>query len=183
MTETAALTYQQRHAIRLLALGHTQAAVALRVGCHNRTLRRWKETLPHFAAALAEAISDMRDPTAEDVLRELLYSADEKTRLAAASALLKARAVIPGMDDEDGKPMFIDINPLAVPPDPDAPPPPPPPEREPERQPSHAIRIPDDVRRPEETPHVYPERLTEREELEAASLRGMERRMGSSTPD
>jgi transposase-like protein len=182
MTETAALTYQQRHAIRLLALGHTQAAVALRVGCHTRTLRRWKETLPHYARALEEAISELRDPTAEDVLRELLYSADEKVRLAAASALLKARAVIPGMDDEDGKPMFIDINPLAVPPDPDAPPPPPP-EREPERPPSHAIRLGDDARRPEEGPIIYPERLTEREALEAASVRGLERRMGSSTPD
>jgi transposase-like protein len=174
MTETAALTYQQRHAIRLLALGHTQAAVALRVGCHTRTLRRWKETLPHYARALEEAISDMRDPTAEDVLRELLYSADEKVRLAAASALLKARAVIPGMDDDDGKPMFIDINPLAVPPDPDAPPPQPPPP-EPERPPSHAIT----ARRPEEGPIIYPERLTGREELEAASLRGLEWRMSA----
>lgn len=96
--EEAGLTAQQWQAVGLLVAGKRQVEVAEALGVTQETVSRWRNG-PMFAAALnlavrdayAAAIGQIRELTkdATAVLRETLYSEDERVRLSAALAVLR----------------------------------------------------------------------------------------------
>jgi HEAT repeat protein len=87
--EAAILTARQRRGAKYLALGLTQVVAANRLGMNPRTLRRWRTDVPGFAELEAELRAAGADEDATDVLRDCLYSKDERVRIQAAMALLK----------------------------------------------------------------------------------------------
>jgi hypothetical protein len=80
----------------------TQAECARRVQVNVRSLRRWLTDNPEFAAMVAAEKLAGRDIQADDVLRDLLLSTDERVRLAAARELRSRTPVtIPAEGKED----------------------------------------------------------------------------------
>ena len=83
------------HAAELRAAGNSWEAVGRRVGRHPDTCRHWTTTYPdlwrQLFQAAREAPSMETDAEARLILRELLRSENEKTRLAAAQKLLQPR--------------------------------------------------------------------------------------------
>jgi hypothetical protein len=97
------LTPLQRRAARTLALGHSQRVTARKVGCDERTLRRWLSDTPGFREYVEECREMIHDTQPLDVLHELLNSTDERVRLSAAQTLarLPSGDAKPGDEDED----------------------------------------------------------------------------------
>lgn len=95
--EAPPLTPQQWQAIGLLVSGRRQVDIAEELDIAPETLSRWKAQ-PVFAAALnlalresyAATLGELRDARSEavGVLRGLLESEDERTKLAAAKSIL-----------------------------------------------------------------------------------------------
>jgi hypothetical protein len=83
------LTPRQRRCARYLALGCTQTITGTRMGMNPRTIRRWLTDTPGFAVLVDELRATGADEDATDVLRDCLYSKDERVRIQAALALLK----------------------------------------------------------------------------------------------
>jgi hypothetical protein len=100
------MTPRMRRAARLLGLGYSQKEVARRVGVGDRTIREWLAKVDGFRDLAQASQDELADPSALDVLRDLLHSPTESIRLSAAKSLLYRPAWVP---------------------DPDAAPPPPPP--------------------------------------------------------
>lgn len=96
------LSTKQKRCARYIGLGMTQADAARRVVVNVRTVRRWLVDIPEFAALVQSEREAGREMDAEDVLRDLLLSTDERVRLAAADRLIRlvpARA--PDTDSTD----------------------------------------------------------------------------------
>jgi hypothetical protein len=55
------LTPLQRRAARALALGHSQRVTARRVGCDERTIRRWLSDTPGFREYVEECRETITD--------------------------------------------------------------------------------------------------------------------------
>lgn len=97
-TEDAGLTAQQWQAVTMLVSGKKQVDIAEALGVTQETVSRWRNG-PLFVAALNLAVRDAYTATIGEVrditrdafaaLRECLYSEDERTRLAAALAVLR----------------------------------------------------------------------------------------------
>ena len=99
---TLALTPRQKRAGRYLALGLSQRAASRRLGMDERTIRRWLTDVPEFAPYVESLRSTVTDEDADDVLRDLLHSSDERVRLAAARELRKQPVAAANIDkDED----------------------------------------------------------------------------------
>ncbi len=102
---------QQRTAAALLARRLPQVEVAKRVGCSDRTLRAWRDTVPGFR----EAAEPRTDETADDpglpeaTLRELAASAkSEHVRLRAALELANRAEPLetPGDESDETEPDY-----------------------------------------------------------------------------
>jgi HEAT repeat protein len=92
------LTPIQRRAARALALGHSQRVTARKVGCDERTVRRWLSDVPGFREEVAEYRESLTDTQPLDVLHELLNSTDDRVRLSAAQTLVR----LPSDDEDEG---------------------------------------------------------------------------------
>lgn len=115
------LSHKQKRAARLLAAGHTQARVAARVGCGDRTIREWFEKRPDFRALVESEREAMRDPSVLDTLRDLLNDDNPRIRLGAAQELNRMRVsandpdALPGQSESG--PVIVNVNPWAADPD------------------------------------------------------------------
>jgi hypothetical protein len=90
----------QRRAGRALALGHSQRVTARKVGCDERTIRRWLTDVPGFREYVEECRESITDTQPLDVLHELLLSTDDRVRLSAAQTLAR----LPSHDPSGGEP-------------------------------------------------------------------------------
>jgi hypothetical protein len=98
------LTPIQRRAGRALGHGYSQRVTARKVGCDERTVRRWLTDVPGFREYVAHCRETLTDEEPLDVLRELLSSTDERVRLSAAQTLVRLPSGDPrkpGDEDED----------------------------------------------------------------------------------
>ena len=101
-----ALTPRQTRAARYLALGMSQRAAARRLGMDERTLRRWLTDVEGFAAFVEAQRSVVKDEDADDVLKDLLHSSDERVRLAAARELRRMPVTPSGATDDEDDDVF-----------------------------------------------------------------------------
>jgi hypothetical protein len=98
------LTPIQRRAGRALGHGYSQRVTARKVGCDERTIRRWLTDVPGFREYVEECRETLTDEEPLDVLRELLTSPDERVRLSAAQTLVRlpsGEPRRPGDEDAD----------------------------------------------------------------------------------
>jgi hypothetical protein len=96
------LTPIQRRAGRALGHGYSQRVTARKVGCDERTVRRWLTDVPGFREYVEHCRETLSDEEPLDVLRELLSSSDERVRLSAAQTLARLPSTAPpGSGDED----------------------------------------------------------------------------------
>ncbi len=86
---------RRRRVAELTGRGLAQTDIARRLGCSVRTVRR--DLAEPVIAARAREVRSQVDPSASDVLRDLLSSEREDIRLAAARALLTLK--VPDLPD------------------------------------------------------------------------------------
>jgi HEAT repeat protein len=97
------VTVKEEMVARLWGRGYTNAEIASRVKIGGRQVQRCKKN--PAVQALAQRIREQTDPSAVDVLRELLTSRSETVRLQAARTLLLTPiAAEEPEEDDDGAP-------------------------------------------------------------------------------
>jgi transposase-like protein len=98
---TLVLTPRQCRAARYLGSGMSQRAASRRLGCDERTLRRWHTDVPGFREHVEELRAAGAPEDATDVLYDLLNDPDSRVRLAAARELRRAPNPNAKPEDDD----------------------------------------------------------------------------------
>ena len=101
--EQGDLTPQQEEAIEMIMEGKKTTEIAEKLGVSRQTIARWRKEEPEFIAELQSRRAQIWDGQREQltkmiekalgIVTESMGSADEKTRLIAAMAILRLPAV------------------------------------------------------------------------------------------